>query len=115
MDLKRDSVRRGRPQISADGGGSAAFLAFGMALLLCAAGTLSEGCNLPELAPAEPLALAGWGFVLIGIAFKLSLVPAHLWTPDVYQGAPAPVVAFLSGRVKSGDGFVACSCCGCCR
>ena len=38
--------------------------------------------------------------VILGIAFKLSLVPAHLWTPDVYQGAPAPVAAFLSTSSK---------------
>jgi NADH-quinone oxidoreductase subunit N len=46
------------------------------------------------------LALAGWGWLLAGISFKLSLAPAHLWTPDVYQGAPAPVVAFLSAGSK---------------
>jgi NADH-quinone oxidoreductase subunit N len=44
--------------------------------------------------------LLGWGFVLIGVAFKLSLVPTHLWTPDVYDAAPAPVVAFLSSGSK---------------
>jgi NADH-quinone oxidoreductase subunit N len=43
------------------------------------------------------LALA---LILVGIGFKTSLVPFHLWTPDVYQGAPAPVTAFLSTGVK---------------
>jgi NADH-quinone oxidoreductase subunit N len=38
--------------------------------------------------------------MLIGLAFKLSLVPFHLWTPDVYEGAPAPVAAFLATASK---------------
>jgi NADH-quinone oxidoreductase subunit N len=39
--------------------------------------------------------------MLIGLAFKLSLVPFHLWTPDVYEGAPAPVAAFLAPLRRS--------------
>ncbi len=42
----------------------------------------------------------GIGMMLIGLAFKLSLVPFHLWTPDVYEGAPAPVAAFLATASK---------------
>jgi NADH-quinone oxidoreductase subunit N len=83
---------------------SAAFLAFGIALLFCVAGTLDIGQvmqrTLLGTSPA-PAALAGWACLLIGIFFKLSLVPAHLWTPDVYEAAPAPVVAFLSGGSKA--------------
>src|SRR5690606_17234455 len=45
------------------------------------------------------------GFVIAGIAFKMSLVPFHLWTPDVYQGAPAPITAFLA-TVSKGAVFV---------
>ena len=44
---------------------------------------------------------AGWALILVGIGFKLSLAPVHLWTPDVYQGAPAPVTAFLSTGSKA--------------
>ncbi len=83
---------------------SAAFLAFGIALLYCVAGTLDISEVMRRslaMNDHNPVALAGWGFILIGIAFKLSLVPAHLWTPDVYEAAPAPVVAFLSGGSKS--------------
>jgi NADH-quinone oxidoreductase subunit N len=78
---------------------SAAFLAFGMALLYAASGSLDLATALGG-GGRSPLVLAGWGFLLIGIAFKMSLVPAHLWTPDVYQGAPTPVVAFLSAGSK---------------
>jgi len=79
---------------------SAAVLAMGMALVYTARGTL----RLAELADAgaspEPLFLAGGCLILLGMAFKLSLVPAHLWTADVYQGAPAPVTALLSTASK---------------
>jgi NADH-quinone oxidoreductase subunit N len=46
--------------------------------------------------------VAGAGLFLIGIAFKLSLVPFHVWTPDVYEGAPLPVTAFMSVVTKAG-------------
>ncbi len=83
---------------------SAAFLAFGIALLYCVAGGLGIVRVMDRTlggAALNPVALAGWGCVLIGIAFKLSLVPAHLWTPDVYEVAPTPAVAFLSGGSKA--------------
>jgi NADH-quinone oxidoreductase subunit N len=73
----------------------------GLALVYAARGTL----RLAELASTEgafePLFVAGGGLVLLGMAFKLSLVPAHLWTADVYQGAPAPVTALLSTASKA--------------
>ena len=47
------------------------------------------------------IVFAGWGFVLAGIAFKLSLFPFHLWTPDVYEGAPAPIVGLMSTGPKA--------------
>jgi NADH-quinone oxidoreductase subunit N len=78
---------------------AAAFSAFGIALIYAGTGVLDVVSVMQALAPVgkgAPLLLAGFGFLLAGIAFKMSLVPAHLWTPDVYEGAPAPVVAFLS-------------------
>lgn len=78
---------------------AAAFLAFGIALHYAGTGSLSIA-DMVRLSAGNPTALAGWGFILVGIAFKLSLVPAHLWTPDVYQGAPPPVTALLSGGSK---------------
>jgi NADH-quinone oxidoreductase subunit N len=76
-----------------------AIIAFGIALIFAGSGTLALTGALA--APGNRAAIsAGWGLIVIGIAFKLSLVPAHLWTPDVYQGAPAPVTAFLSTASK---------------
>jgi NADH-quinone oxidoreductase subunit N len=100
--IERDSSRGGEAGLKylLNGTLSAAILAMGMALLYAARGTL----KLVELASAagtpEPLFLAGISLLLLGLAFKLSLVPAHLWTPDVYQGAPAPVTALLSTASK---------------
>jgi len=100
MDLKRNPASEAGLKYLLLGAVAAGFLAFGMALLYFVSGTLQSAAVL-RLSAGEPLVLIGWGFMLIGLAFKLSLVPAHLWTPDVYQGAPAPVAAFLSGGSKA--------------
>lgn len=81
---------------------SDAFLLFGIALIYTASGTL----RFSELAAAlgaspNPVLWPGLGLFLVGIGFKLSLVPFHMWTPDVYQGAPAPVTGFLSTVSKA--------------
>jgi len=100
--IERDSVRGGEAGLKylLNGTLSAAVLAMGIALVYCSRGTLrlSELARLPST--LEPLFLAGVCLILLGLAFKLSLVPAHLWTPDVYQGAPAPVTALLSTTSK---------------
>lgn len=76
---------------------SDAFLLFGMALIYAETGTM----EFSRIASAVPggrmsLLLPGTGLFLVGLGFKLSLVPFHMWTPDVYQGAPAPVAGFLA-------------------
>ncbi|MFV9681363.1 NADH-quinone oxidoreductase subunit NuoN [Pseudomonas sp. NY15367] len=78
-----------------------AFLLFGMALLYAESGNLAFadiGASL--IRESSQLVQIGIGMMLIGLAFKLSLVPFHLWTPDVYEGAPAPVAAFLATASK---------------
>jgi NADH-quinone oxidoreductase subunit N len=78
-----------------------AFLLFGMALLYAESGNLGFadiGASL--MRESSQLVQIGIGMMLIGLAFKLSLVPFHLWTPDVYEGAPAPVAAFLATASK---------------
>jgi NADH-quinone oxidoreductase subunit N len=77
-------------------GASAAFLVFGMALVYAETGSmefsrLASYSNRPGL-----LLLSGFALIVSGIGFKLALVPFHMWTPDVYQGAPAPVSAFVA-------------------
>ncbi|WP_275626941.1 NADH-quinone oxidoreductase subunit NuoN [Pseudomonas sp. 273] len=80
-----------------------AFLLFGMAMLYAEAGTLDFaglGSALAEGTVHSPLLTIGVGMMLVGLGFKLSLAPFHLWTPDVYEGAPAPVAAFLATAAK---------------
>jgi NADH-quinone oxidoreductase subunit N len=78
---------------------ASAMFFFGAALTYAASGSLDIGQSLVA-AGSQGTALLGLGFILAGLAFKLSLAPLHLWTPDVYQGSPAPVAAFLSGGAK---------------
>ena len=79
-------------------GSSSAFLLFGMALIYAQLGTMESFRLAALLAGAQnsPLVLAGLTFIATGIGFKLGVVPFHLWTPDVYEGAPAPVTAFIA-------------------
>lgn len=83
---------------------SSAFLLFGMALLYAQTGQLSfAGIQqvLETMTDPSLVVLAGLAMIFIAMAFKLSLVPFHLWTPDVYEGAPAPVTAFLATVSKT--------------
>lgn len=77
-----------------------ATLLFGFALVYAASGSLQFGAigvALADLADSDrAIAQAGLALVWIGFGFKLSLVPFHLWTADVYEGAPAPVTGFLA-------------------
>jgi NADH-quinone oxidoreductase subunit N len=83
---------------------SSAFLLFGLALLYVAGGTMEIGriSAFPGEGVARFSHLAGMVLVLTGIGFKLAVVPFHLWTPDVYQGAPLPVTAFVASVSKGG-------------
>ena len=76
------------------------FLLYGSALLFGATGSVALATLAS--APVTPLLALGAGLFLVGIAFKLSLVPFHEWTPDVYEGAPLPVTAFMSVVTKAG-------------
>lgn len=79
---------------------SAAFLLFGMALVYADRGTMA----LSELAAAPGsglLWLAGLALLLVGIGFKLAIVPFHMWIGDVYAGAPAPAAAFVATASKT--------------
>lgn len=83
---------------------AAGFLVYGIALVYGAAHTtnlveigLSMFSHMP---PNYTLLLVGGGLVLVAFGFKVALVPFHMWTPDVYEGAPTPVTAFMSVGTK---------------
>jgi NADH-quinone oxidoreductase subunit N len=77
---------------------SISFLVFGMALVYSRLGTMEFSGIATAMAgyAAESVVLTGLAMMIVGIGFKLAVVPFHMWTPDVYQGAPAPVTAFIA-------------------
>ncbi len=87
---------------------SSAFFLYGIALAYAATGTT----NLAAIAGGKTLAggsflwYAAGALLLVGFGFKISVVPFHMWTPDVYQGAPTPVTAFMAVGAKAA-GFAA--------
>jgi NADH-quinone oxidoreductase subunit N len=88
------------------GTASSAFLLFGAALIYAFGGTLEfsqvAALDFALAGPQRsPLLLTGFGMVVVGIGFKLALVPFHLWAADVYQGAPAPIAAFVATVSKT--------------
>jgi NADH-quinone oxidoreductase subunit N len=86
-------------------GVSSAFLVFGMALIYTEYGTLTLAALGERLAAgADPglIGYAGLGMILVGLGFKLAVVPFHMWAPDVFQGATAPVAALIATVSKAG-------------
>ena len=92
----------GRPPLEAAAkylvlsGAASSTLLFGMALIYLVTGTLSFAEPGPLAGNDRLLLSVGQAMLLAGVFFKLSLVPFHMWTPDVYQGAPAPVAGFVA-------------------
>ena len=95
------------------GGFASAFFLYGIALIFGVAGST----NLPKIAAglaqlnvgsSDSIILVGIALLLVGFAFKVSLVPFHVWTPDVYQGAPTPITALMAsvGKVAAFSAFV---------
>jgi NADH-quinone oxidoreductase subunit N len=85
-------------------GAASATVLFGFALLYAATGTLqfaTIGQQLGDTPTGQSVLLVAAVMVFAGLGFKLSVVPFHLWTPDVYDGAPAPVTGFLASVGKA--------------
>ncbi len=89
------------------GGFSSAFLLYGIALVYGATGSTNIGeivANLQRVVDPghnETLALAGIALLVVGLGFKVAAAPFHAWAPDVYQGAPTPVTAFMASAGKA--------------
>jgi NADH-quinone oxidoreductase subunit N len=86
------------------GGFASAFVVYGMALIYGGAGTTvipEIATRLEASASGNPLILLGIVLMGVGFAFKVSAAPFHMWTPDVYQGAPIAVTAFMSVGTKA--------------
>lgn len=98
--FRRDSVKAAEAGLKyfVLGALSSGLLLYGISLLYGFSGGLSFD-HLAEIFAAGPVragAIIGLVFVLSGLAFKISAVPFHMWTPDVYEGAPTPVTAFFA-------------------
>ena len=82
------------------------FLLYGIALIYGATGetqlTAISGAIARHTLGLDPMLLVGAGLLVIGLAFKVAAVPFHMWAPDVYDGAPTPVAAFMAAAVKAG-------------
>jgi NADH-quinone oxidoreductase subunit N len=87
------------------GGFGSAFLLFGSALVYGATGELQfdriAGAIGSQGLAGDSLLLVGLALVLVGLGYKASAAPFHMWTPDVYEGAPTPVTAFMSAATKT--------------
>ncbi|HXW68941.1 MAG TPA: NADH-quinone oxidoreductase subunit N, partial [Dissulfurispiraceae bacterium] len=77
---------------------SSSFLLFGMALVYTQMGTMQFALIAERAASSASslVMLTGLSLLIVGISFKLALVPFHMWTPDVYEGAPAPIGSFIA-------------------
>ena len=90
---------------------AAGFLIYGIALIYGATGTadmsgIARALTTNRALQTDPLLLAGAALVLVGFCYKISMVPFHMWTPDVYEGSPTPVAGYMSAATKAA-GFAA--------
>jgi NADH-quinone oxidoreductase subunit N len=110
MDSRRRESGEAAMKYFVLGAFSSAIFVYGIALVYGATGST----NLPQIAAylstnivtSNGVLLAGLGLLLVGFGFKVSAVPFHMWTPDVYQGAPTPATGFMTALAKAG-GFAA--------
>ena len=110
--LAGSHLRRGSSQESAIkyfvlGGFSSAFFLYGIALIYGATGSTNLARIAQYLAAntvlrsGRGLLMAGFALMLVGLAFKVAAAPFHMWTPDVYEGAPSPVTGFMASASKA--------------
>ncbi|MGD0742239.1 MAG: NADH-quinone oxidoreductase subunit N [Acidimicrobiales bacterium] len=110
FDRRRQTSQEAAIKYFVLGAFSSAVFVYGIALVYGATGST----NLPEIGAflahnvitANGVLLAGIALLLVGFSFKVAAVPFHMWTPDVYQGAPTPVTGFMAALAKAG-GFAA--------
>jgi NADH-quinone oxidoreductase subunit N len=109
--FKRDDIRSNESSLKYFllGSFATAFLLYGIALIYGSTGSTNYQ-TIREIAtlqgPPQITIIMGLGLLLVGFGFKVALVPFHAWTPDVYEGAPTPVTAFMTVGPKAA-GFAA--------
>ncbi len=105
MDLRRIQSQEAGFKYFVLGAFASAFLLYGIAMIYGATGTTNLVGIVDFLAgnlvAEDALLLAGLSLLVVGLGFKVAAVPFHLWTPDVYEGAPSPVTAYMGAAVKA--------------
>ncbi len=96
---RRESLEAGLKYLIIGSFGSGVLL-FGCALVYGSTGELGFSAIREATGADDPLFVTGMAMILAGLAFKVSAAPFHMWTPDVYQGAPTSVTAFMGGATK---------------
>src|SRR4029078_11350470 len=96
---RRESLEAGLKYLIIGSFGSGILL-FGWALVYRFTGELGFSAIREATGADDPLFVTGMAMILAGLAFKVSAAPFHMWTPDVYQGAPTTVTAFMSAATK---------------
>jgi NADH-quinone oxidoreductase subunit N len=106
-----------RPQLDSEEAGikyfllgafATGFLVYGIALIYGATGStdIARIAQVAQTGRSATLLLVGAGLIIVGLGFKVAAVPFHMWTPDVYEGAPTPITGFMSVGAKAA-GFAA--------
>jgi NADH-quinone oxidoreductase subunit N len=100
--FRRDSLRSNEAALKyfLIGSFASGILLYGAALLYGATGSIALAEVATRFDPESPVAVLGAGLLLVGLAFKIAAVPFHQWAPDVYEGAPTTVTAFMATAVK---------------
>jgi NADH-quinone oxidoreductase subunit N len=105
IDRKSERSAEGALKYFLLGAFSTAFLLYGMALVYGATGTTNLTVIAGRIATfhlgTSPLLIAGIALMLVGFGFKVATVPFHMWAPDVYEGAPSPITAYMAATVKA--------------
>ncbi len=105
FDLNKKRSSEGAMKMILSSAFSSGILLFGISLLYGASGTISFA-EIPAQLDNSPLQVLAFVFLFTAFAFKLSIVPFHLWTADVYEGSPIAVTAFLSVISKGSVAFI---------
>ncbi len=105
MDRRKTRSAEGALKYFLLGAFSTAFLLYGIALVYGATGTTNLQMIGERIAGAllgdNPMLLVGVALILVGFGFKLAAAPFHMWAPDVYEGAPTPITAYMAAAVKA--------------